>query len=171
MSSLAPDSGTLGTSSPSPTGRRYWRSLEELADTPQFRELLEREFPPRVAELFQASRRRFLKIMGASLGLAGLAGCVRYPAEKLTPYAHRPDNRTPGVPVSYATAWEVGGVAQGLLVTSYDGRPIKVEGNPAHPVNRGAADALAQAAVLEVYDPDRSRGVIKREGAARTPVS
>jgi molybdopterin-containing oxidoreductase family iron-sulfur binding subunit len=171
MSSLASDSGNPKTSGPSATGRRYWRSLEELADTPQFRELLERELPPAVAELFQASRRRFLKIMGASLGLAGLAGCMRYPAEKLAPYAHRPDNRTPGVPVSYATAWEVGGVAHGLLVTSYDGRPIKVEGNPAHPVNRGAADALAQAAVLEVYDPDRSRGVIQRDGTARTPAS
>ncbi len=99
--------------------------------------------------------------MGASLGLAGLAttGCIRLPEEKLAPYAHRPENRTPGTPVSYATAMEIGGVAQGLLVTSFDGRPIKIEGNPSHPLNRGAADMLAQASVLELYDPDRSRGV------------
>ena len=79
--------------------------------------------------------------MGASLGLAGLAGtgCIRLPEEKLAPYAHWPDNRTPGVPVSYATALEIGGMAQGLLVTSFDGRPIKIEGNPSHPLNRGAA--------------------------------
>ncbi len=104
--------------------------------------------------------------MGASLGLAGLAatsGCIRLPEEKLAPYAHRPENRSPGAPVSYATAFEIGGVAQGLLVTSFDGRPIKIEGNPSHPLNRGAADFLAQASVLELYDPDRSRGVLKRE--------
>ncbi len=102
--------------------------------------------------------------MGASLGLAGLAGsgCIRVPEEKLAPYAHRPHNRMPGVPVTYATAMEIGGIAQGLLVTSYDGRPIKIEGNPSHPLNRGTADALAQAAVLGLYDPDRSRGVIRR---------
>jgi molybdopterin-containing oxidoreductase family iron-sulfur binding subunit len=104
--------------------------------------------------------------MGASLGLAGLtgSGCIRVPEEKLAPYAHRPHNRMPGVPVSYATAMEIGGIAQGLLVTSYDGRPIKIEGNPSHPLNRGTADALAQAAVLGLYDPDRSRGVIRRDG-------
>ena len=102
--------------------------------------------------------------MAASLGLAGLAttGCIRLPEEKLAPYAHRPENRMPGTPVSYATAMEIGGVAQGLLVTGFDGRPIKIEGNPSHPLNRGAADMLAQASVLELYDPDRSFGVIKK---------
>ena len=100
-----------------------------------------------------SNRREFLTLMGASLGLAGLTGCIRMPEEKLAPYAHRPNNRTPGVPVSYATAMEIGGIAQGLLVTSYDGRPIKIEGNPSHPLNRGAADAIAQASVLELYDP------------------
>ena len=149
---------------PGPKGRRYWRSLEELAQTPEFRALLEREFPPGASELFRGSRRRFLTLMGASLGLAGLTGCIRWPETKLAPYAHRPNHRTPGVPVRYATAMEIGGIAQGLLVTSYDGRPIKIEGNPSHPLNRGAADAIAQASVLEVYDPDRSRGVILREG-------
>ena len=146
------------------TGPRYWRSLEQLADTPEFRAGLERQPALGAAEALHASRRRFLQTMGASLGLAGLAttGCIRLPEEKLAPYAHRPENRTPGNPVSYATALEIGGVAQGLLVTSFDGRPIKIEGNPSHPLNRGAADMLAQASVLELYDPDRSRGVIKR---------
>ena len=100
--------------------------------------------------------------MGASLALAGASGCIRMPEEKLVPYAHRPPSRTPGVPVSYATAMEIGGIAQGLLVTSCDGRPIKIEGNPNHPLNRGACDAIAQASILELYDPDRSRGVIRR---------
>lgn len=109
------------------------------------------------------SRRRFLKLMGASLGLAGMAGCIRLPEEKLAPYAHRPHNRTPGAPVHYATAMEIGGIAQGLLVTSIDGRPIKIEGNPTHPLNQGACDAIAQASILELYDPDRSRGVIRRD--------
>jgi len=118
------------------------------------------------------SRRQFLQLMGASLGLAGMAGCIRMPEEKLAPYAHRPPSRTPGDPVSYATAMEIGGIAQGLLVTSYDGRPIKIEGNPSHPLNRGAADAAAQASILELYDPDRSRGVIRRDrkDKSRTPL-
>jgi molybdopterin-containing oxidoreductase family iron-sulfur binding subunit len=100
--------------------------------------------------------------MGASLALAGASGCIRMPEEKLVPYAHRPPSRTPGEPVRYATAMEIGGIAQGLLVTSYDGRPVKIEGNPSHPLNRGACDAIAQASILELYDPDRSRGVIRR---------
>jgi Fe-S-cluster-containing dehydrogenase component len=123
------------------------------------------DFLPKIPD---ASRREFLKLMGASLGLAGLTGCIRMPEEKLAPYAHRPQNRMPGVPVSYATAMEIGGIAQGLLVTSIDGRPIKIEGNPSHPLNRGACDAIAQASILQLYDPDRSRGVIRREnGVAR----
>ncbi len=142
----------------------YWRSLEQLADTPEFREGLAHQPALNADEALHASRRRFLQTMGASLGLAGLAGsgCIRLPEEKLAPYAHRPENRAPGNPVSYATAMEIGGMAQGLLVTSFDGRPIKIEGNPSHPLNRGAADMLVQASVLELYDPDRSRGVIKR---------
>jgi molybdopterin-containing oxidoreductase family iron-sulfur binding subunit len=142
----------------------YWRSLEQLADTPEFRAGLERQPALGAAEALHASRRRFLQTMGASLGLAGLTatGCIRLPEEKLAPYAHRPENRSPGTPVSYATALELGGVAQGLLVKSYDGRPIKIEGNPSHPLNAGAADFTAQASVLEVYDPDRSFGLVKR---------
>ncbi|MHC4416169.1 MAG: TAT-variant-translocated molybdopterin oxidoreductase [Planctomycetota bacterium] len=148
---------------PPSRGRAYWRSLDELADTPQFREFMHREFPAGATELLDSSeRRRFLKIMGASLALAGLGlgGCRRWPREQIAPFAHRPAGRVPGVPEHYATSLELAGVAGGLLVTSFDGRPVKIEGNPEHPVNRGATDAFSQASVLDLYDPDRSRHAV-----------
>ena len=145
------------------TGKAYWRSLEELADTPEFRALAEREFPTLATSLCTpASRRQFLKIMGASAALAGLTAC-RWPKETIAPYVKRPAGRTPGMPVRYATAMEIGGVAQGLLVTSVDGRPIKVDGHPDHPANRGASDAVAQASILELYDPDRAAPARQRD--------
>jgi len=142
-------------------GRTYWRSLDELADSPEFRAHLEREFPNLAPHLTPATRRTFLKLMGASLALAGATAC-RWPAELIVPYARRPPGRTPGVSVSYATAFELGGVGTGVLATSFDGRPIKIEGNELHPFSRGATDALAQASVLELYDPDRSTRVVQR---------
>jgi MoCo/4Fe-4S cofactor protein with predicted Tat translocation signal len=145
-------------------GKEYWRSLDDLADTPEFRALVENEFPGLAEELVSPrTRRAFLKIMGASLGVAGLASC-RWPREVILPFAHRPADRTPGVPQQFATAMDLGGAAMGLLVTSYDGRPTKIEGNPLHPISRGKATALAQASLLEMYDPDRSTNVIRREG-------
>ncbi len=144
--------------------REYWRSLDELADTPEYRALVEKEFPGLAEDLISPqTRRAFLKVMGASLGVAGLAAC-RWPRETILPFAHRPADRIPGVPQQYATAMELGGAALGLLVTSYDGRPIKVEGNPLHPGSRGAASALAQASLLGLYDPDRSKQVLRRDG-------
>jgi MoCo/4Fe-4S cofactor protein with predicted Tat translocation signal len=140
-----------------------WRSLDELAGTPEFRRFVDDEFPGLAAELTAPrSRRSFLKVMGASLGMAGLASC-RWPKELILPFADRPEGRIPGVPSRYATAMELGGSAIGLVVTSMDGRPIKVEGNPHHPSSLGAAHAFAQASVLELYDPDRSRRVIRRQ--------
>ncbi len=145
----------------------YWRSLDELADAPEFQSLVEREFPGRTWEtLAPATRRQFLKVMGASLALAGLAGC-RWPVEKIVPFA-RPAGYTPGSPLQFATSMELGGVAQGLLVTSYDGRPIKIEGNPNHPMNRGASDSFCQASVLELYDPSRSTSVVRRVDGRRS---
>ncbi len=144
------------------TGRHYWQSLEELAGTPEFTTIIEREFPSRASEFLSGDRRRFLKLMGASLALAGLAGCRRYPVQELAPYAHRPANRDPGVPVQYTTAMDISGVGQGMMVTSYDGRPIKVDGNPSHPMNRGGSDSYGQASIMTIYDPDRSRGVVQR---------
>ncbi len=148
------------------SGKEYWRSLNDLADTPEFREFVDREFTNNASEFLNSNRRRFLKIMGASFALAGLAGC-RWPMETLAPYAHRPANRDPGTPVQYTTAMELGGVAQGMLVTSVDGRPIKVDGNPKHVLNRGGSDAYGQASVLNVYDPDRSRSVMQRDAQGK----
>ena len=105
--------------------------------------------------------------MGASMALAGLASCRRWPVEELAPYAHRPAGRMDGVPVHNATAYEVGGMGHGVVAVSVDGRPIKVDGNPTHPLTKGASDAYLQATVLNVYDPDRSRTPVVRNGTAR----
>ena len=137
-----------------------WRCLEELADTPQFRELVEREFPVQAAECSDPlTRRRFLTLMGAALTLAGLSGCGQAPREKIVPYVRDPEGVVPGRPLFYATAMTLDGVATGLLVEQHLGRPTKVEGNPDHPASQGATDAFAQAAVLGLYDPDRSAAV------------
>ena len=145
-------------------GKDYWRSLDELADTPEFRTFVEQEFPGLTEELnAPATRRSFFKVMAASLALAGMTSC-RWPRELILPYANRPEGRLPGVPVQFATCWDLAGAARGLLITSYDGRPVKVEGNPLHPDSLGAADLLAQALVLELYDPDRSRTPVLRQG-------
>ncbi len=162
MSSLEPQGNEM----------EYWRSLDERADTPEFRELLEREFVeelPSEAEIEDpVTRRRFLKLMGASLALGGMAGCKGspvWPARKVLPYAHRPEDRIPGTALHYATMIEIAGSARALLVKSMDGRPIKVEGNPDHPASKGAADVWSQASVLSLYDPDRSRGIVQRRAA------
>ncbi len=151
-------------------GKRYWRSLEELVDSPQFRKRMEEEFPGLAGELDSpataATRRSFLKVMAASLALAGLTAC-RWPKERIMPFAYRPPGYVPGVPQNFATALELGGAALGVLVKSVDGRPIKVEGNPLHPASLGAATPWAQATVLELYDPERSTTLVRREGGQR----
>ncbi len=148
-------------------GKAYWRSLEELSRTPEFQHKLAQEFPGLAEELTDPrTRRDFLKVMAASLGLVGLASC-RWPKETILPFAGRPEGRVPGVPQQYATAMSLFGNALGLLVTSYDGRPIKVEGNPLHPESQGAAHLWAQASVLELYDPDRSQTVALRQAGQR----
>ena len=148
--------------------RSYWRSLDELADKPAFRRFLEREFPAYADEMLQpASRRGFLKVMGASLALAGMTAC-RWPREEILPFTQRPAGYVPGVPLRYATALELDGASTGLLATSHDGRPIKIEGNPLHPESRGATTAVAQASLLELYDPDRSRSPRGPGGADET---
>ena len=138
-------------------GAEYWRSLEELAGSPAFQEALHREFPQGASELTDpVSRRTLLKLMGASLALAGVTACTRQPAEQIFPYVRQPEEIVPGRPLFFATAMPLAGYASGLLVESHEGRPTKVEGNPEHPVNRGATDAFAQASILGLYDPDRS---------------
>ena len=144
-------------------GADFWRSLEERQDSPAFREMLREKFPHLVAFTNEPrTRRGFFKLMGASLAMAGLVGCRR-PEEPIVPHATRPAGREPGVPVQYATAMELGGTALGLLVTSYDGRPTKVEGNELHPASLGGSTALAQASILEMYDPERSTSLLRRE--------
>jgi MoCo/4Fe-4S cofactor protein with predicted Tat translocation signal len=140
-------------------GRDYWRSLEELASSDGFQELLEREFPRQAAEWQgdAAGRRQFLKVMGASLALAGLSACTRQPTETIVPYVRQPEEVIPGKPLFFATAVPQTAVAMGVLVESHLGRPTKIEGNPDHPASLGATDAITQAAVLELYDPDRSQ--------------
>jgi molybdopterin-containing oxidoreductase family iron-sulfur binding subunit len=150
-------------------GERYWRSLEELAESEAFRELLHREFPRQASMLDSVGRREFLKLMGASLALAGLAACGK-PArtnEKIVPYVAQPEGLVPGKPIFFATAFTHNGAATGLLVESHEGRPTKIEGNPMHPASLGAAGAFAQASILTLYDPDRSQ-VVTRAGAINT---
>jgi molybdopterin-containing oxidoreductase family iron-sulfur binding subunit len=149
-----------------PTGRSLWRSLEDRAADPAFRELVGREFPSYADEMLAPSRRDFLRLMGASVALAGMTSCRRWPSENIVPFAHLPEGCVPGSTERYATSFELQGAAVGLLVTSYDGRPIKIEGNPSHPQSLGATDPIAQATVLQLYDPDRSDGIVERSGGA-----
>jgi molybdopterin-containing oxidoreductase family iron-sulfur binding subunit len=161
-------------------GKKYWRSLEELADTPQFREFVAREFPQQAEEWHDPiERRTFLKLMGASLALAGLTGCVFQPPEKVVPNVKQPEEQVPWKPLFFATAAPLFGAAVPVLVRSNEGRPTKIEGNPDHPNNRptefpaedpvwaprgsSATDIFTQASILGLYDPDRSQTLTYRE--------
>ena len=145
------------------TGKKYWRSVDELADTPAFREAVQREFPTQAAEWIDpVSRRGFLKVMSASLALAGLSGCTKQPDEQIYPYVKEPEDLVLGRPVYFATAMPFNTGAVPLLVKSDAYRPIKLDGNPEHPVNRGTSDPLSQGALLDLYDPDRSQRVSYR---------
>ncbi|MCH8978850.1 MAG: TAT-variant-translocated molybdopterin oxidoreductase [Armatimonadetes bacterium] len=146
------------------SGRRYWKSLEQLAETPEFQKWVDDEFPHR-RTLLEIDRRSILKVMGASLMLAGLSasGCRYLPEERLVPFISGPEGRIPGRPVHYATVSTIGGYATGLRVKTNDGRPIKLDGNPNHPSSLGACDARTQARVLDLYDPDRLR-LVQHEG-------
>lgn len=154
-------------------GRDYWRSLEELAGTDEFQQYLTREFPEGADQWGQANRRQFLSLMGASLALAGLGGCIGEKAEEIVPYVKQPEEIVPGKPLFFATAMTQGGLATGLLVESHMGRPTKIEGNPRHPsvpesfwggdpqAAPGVSDIYNQAAILGLYDPDRSQTVTR----------
>ncbi|AUX36859.1 MULTISPECIES: TAT-variant-translocated molybdopterin oxidoreductase [Sorangium] len=146
------------------SGKTYWRSLNELAGSPDFVDALGREFPPAAFEPPEGvGRRTFLSLMGASLALGGLVGCRR-PVEQILPYSRAPEDVIPGQPLFFATALPMMGTAFGVLVESHEGRPTKIEGNPKHPESLGATTIYTQAAVLDLYDPDRSKS--PREGAA-----
>ncbi len=144
-------------------GRTYWRSLEELAGTPEFKSFLEREFPANAWQMKnEVTRRQFLSLMAASFALAGLTACTRQPIEKIVPYIQQPEELVPGKPLFFATAQTLGGFASGLLVESHDGHPTKAEGNPWHPDSLGATSIFGQAALLDLYDPDRSQAMVKQ---------
>ncbi len=143
---------------PRSTGKQYWRSLEELAETDEFQELLHREFPEQATEWSDpVGRRKFLKLMSASFALAGLTACTRQPTEYIAPYVRQPEELVPGKPAFFATAMPLDGFATGLIVESHEGRPTKIEGNKDHPASLGATDVFSQASVLGLYDPDRSQ--------------
>ncbi|MEP0545392.1 MAG: TAT-variant-translocated molybdopterin oxidoreductase [Rhodothermales bacterium] len=152
---------------------KFWRSQADLRNAAGHRAIVKDEFHPAATDRSELdgdpgpSRRSFMKIMGASMAMAGvgLSGCRR-PVEAVLPYARKPEDIVPGIPNFYATAMPMGGYVQGLLVESHEGRPTKVDGNPEHPMNRGAADVFAQASILNLYDPDRSRTMRRETGDA-----
>src|SRR6202789_152900 len=141
-------------------GAGYWRSLDELASVDGFKEFLHREFPRQASEwIDDEGRRNFLKIMGASLALAGLSACTRQPVEFIMPYVEAPEQLVPGKPLFYATAFPVKGIANPVLIETHEFRPTKVEGNPDHPASLGSADVPTQGSILGLYDPDRQQTV------------
>ena len=144
-------------------GKKYWRSLDELSNTPEFQAAVEHEFPSAAQEWVDpVSRRGFLKLMGASIALAGLAGCTKQPDEPIYPYIKAPEDLILGKPTYFATAHPFSTGAVPLLVKSDEFRPIKVDGNPEHAYNRGSSDPYSQGTLLDLYDPDRSKHVLQR---------
>ncbi|SMF72853.1 prokaryotic molybdopterin-containing oxidoreductase family, iron-sulfur binding subunit [Xaviernesmea oryzae] len=137
------------------TGRQFWRSLEELTGTAEFRNFMEERLPSLAVR--EIDRRTLLKVMGASLALAGLSACKGEADEKAYPYVNMPEGMTLGEARWYATAVGFAGYAQPVLGKTFAGRPVKLEGNPDHPASRGATDAFTQAALLGLYDPGRSQ--------------
>ena len=145
------------------TGKAFWRTLDELADDPSFVERLHNEFPSQIEAITDpTTRRTFMKLMGASVALAGVTACTTQPKEEIVPYVQLPENLVPGKALFFATSMVHAGTATGLLVESHEGRPTKIEGNPEHPASLGAADAFAQAEILGLYDPDRAKTLTER---------
>src|SRR5262245_7271819 len=149
------------------SGKRFWTSLEEIVDADDFRESVEAEFPSAAPMLTAAGRRQFLKLMGASLLLAGLSACGEGRADIALPYVNQPEEMVPGVPRFYATAVPFEGYVQPVLAPTHAGRPTKLDGNPEHPASGGASDAFTRAAVLKSYAPARSKAPV-RDGEPAT---
>src|SRR5207302_7586977 len=161
-----PSMKRIVTHPPAPkSGRHYWRSTAELSDTPEFRAWLEREFPSGAAQLNgdEWSRRSFLKLMGASVALAGFGvNSCRRPEAHLVPFTKSVEWTIPGKFLYYATAMQRRTGAIPLIATTVDGRPIKLEGNPLHPASGGATDTFVQASILDLYDPSRSQQFVHK---------
>lgn len=152
-------------------GPEFWRSLNELAQTPEFEDMVAREWKSAPGSWEGVSRRDFLKLAGASLALAGLAGCARQPEEHILPYKEQPENLIPGRALFFATAASKSaapgfGYAIGVLGESHMGRPTKIEGNPDHPSSLGSTDAITQGTLYTLYDPDRSQNVTQNGEAS-----
>ncbi len=148
-------------------GKKYWRSLDELADTPEFQAAVEREFPSAAQEWVDpVSRRGFLKLMGASMALAGLAGCTKQPDEPIYPYVKAPEDLVLGKPMYFATAHPFATGAVPLLVKSDEFRPIKIDGNPEHAYNHGGSDPYSQGTLLDLV---RSRPLAACDVSRREP--
>ncbi len=154
------------------TGSRYWKSLDDLQQTPAFREWVDREFPEGASEGESVDRRHFMKIMAASFGLAGvgLSGCRR-PKLHVLPYAQQPENLIPGVPVFYSSSMPGNYENIPLVVETHGARPTKVEGNPSYRQTGGGTDIYAQASCLELYDPDRSTSTRDASGNRLKPTA
>jgi MoCo/4Fe-4S cofactor protein with predicted Tat translocation signal len=142
-------------------GPKYWRSLDQLAERPEVREWIEREFPAGASLAPEGeTRRSWMKLMSASFMFAGLGGAAagcRRPVEHLTPFSKQPEGYIHGKPQYFATAMPNRASAVALVVKSSEGRPTKIEGNPLHPDSNGGTDAFAQASILNLYDPDRAQ--------------
>ena len=156
-----PDLAAIRTRLNGARGQQYWRSLDEISETAEFKEILQREFPNGASEWDDGvSRRSFLKMAAASLALAGLTACTKQPVRQILPYVKQPKELIPGEPLFYATSMLMGGYATGVLATSREGHPIKVDGNPEHPASLGASSIWMQASILDLYDPDRSQAFL-----------
>lgn len=151
----------------SSNGPQFWRSLDEVADSDEVRRFIEEEYPNGAPNDDPGARRNFLKFMGFSFVMAMLEGCGRQPLEKIVPYVKAPEEFTAGMPLAFATGMPWNGAVTGLLAKSHLGRPVKIEGNPEHPDSLGATNAIHQAAILGLYDPDRSKSILEA-GNVRT---
>ncbi|MDB6057204.1 MAG: molybdopterin oxidoreductase, iron-sulfur binding subunit, partial [Verrucomicrobiales bacterium] len=141
-------------------GQDYWRSLDEVAQTPEFEEMLHREFPNAASEWDSTfSRRDFLRLAAASIALAGVAGCTKQRPKAILPYVHQPEALVPGKPMFYATAMSLDGYGTGVIVKNREGHPVKVDGNPEHPAVKRGSSIWMQASILDLYDPDRSQSI------------
>ncbi len=157
----APDLQALREKLAAGRGPVFWRTLEEAAESDALRDYIEQEFPGLSGQIPQGvDRRSLLKVMAASLAMAGAAACTRQPPEYIAPYVRQPENVIPGTALFYATAMPAAGYARGLLVESHLNRPTKIEGNPDHPASLGATSIFEQASILNLYDPDRSETVL-----------
>jgi MoCo/4Fe-4S cofactor protein with predicted Tat translocation signal len=144
------------------TKSQYWQSLPEAGGGHPSEKVLQGEFPDGASEwLDPLGRRSFLKLMSASIALAGVGACTRQPLRAIVPYVRQPEELIPGRPLFFATALTLAGYARGVLVETHEGRPTKIEGNPEHPASRGASDIFMQAEILVLYDPDRSQAVVE----------